>query len=100
MNTKISVEVVFATESKQQIIQLALPVNSTARYAVDETDLKSEFPEFNFDQAPLGIFGKKVPDNYLLSDQDRVEVYRPLVQSPQEARRQRVQSTKNHPTKK
>lgn len=88
--THISVEVVFAGESKQKIVHLKLPRQITARQAVNRTGLSAEFPEFDFASAPLGIFGTKVPDNYLLADQDRVEIYHPLQQTPQETRRQRV----------
>ncbi len=90
--TDISIEVAFATETRQKIIQLKLPINSTARQAVQISNLALEFPQFDFDSAPLGVFGRKVPDDYLLTDQDRVEIYRPLQQSPQDARRQRVKS--------
>ena len=88
--THISVEVVFAGESRQKIIHLRLPGQITARQAVNQANLCNDFPEFDFASAPLGIFGTKVPDNYLLADQDRVEIYRPLQQTPQETRRQRV----------
>ncbi len=86
----ISVEVVFAGESRQEIFHLELPGQVTARQAVNQTSLSTDFPEFDFSSAPLGIFGKKVPDNYLLADQDRVEIYRPLQQTPQESWRLRV----------
>ena len=86
----ISVEVVFAGESRQKVIHLKLPGQITARQAVNQTSLSTDFPEFDFASAPLGVFGTKVPDNYLLADQDRVEIYRPLQQTPQETRRQRV----------
>ena len=86
----ISVEIVFAGEFEQKIVQLELSGQVTARQAVNQTCLSTEFPEFDFASAPIGIFGTKVPDNYLLSDQDRVEIYRPLQQTPQETRRQRV----------
>ena len=40
--------------------------------------------------APLGIFGKRVKDDTVLRDGDRIEVYRPLVADPKDARRKRV----------
>jgi len=40
----------------------------------------------------VGIFGKIVPDNTILRAQDRIEIYRPLLIDPKEARRLRVQS--------
>ncbi len=87
---RISVEVVFAGESRQEIVHLELPGQVTARQAVNQTSLSTDYPEFDFSSAPLGVFGTKVPDNFLLADRDRVEIYRPLQQTPQESRRRRV----------
>ncbi|MFC2506885.1 MAG: RnfH family protein, partial [Kingella sp. (in: b-proteobacteria)] len=44
--------------------------------------------------APLGIFGKAVKDDYILRENDRIEIYRPLVADPKEARRKRVSNKK------
>ena len=90
---RISVEVAFASESKHKIVQLNLPINSTARQAVEQSCLSSDFPEFDFLSAPIGVFGSKVPDDYVLADNDRVEIYRPLTQSARDARRQRAKAT-------
>lgn len=38
----------------------------------------------------LGVWGKKVTSEYLVKQGDRVELYRPLVLAPQEARRLRA----------
>ena len=39
---------------------------------------------------PVGIFGKKKTPDTVLRDGDRVEIYRPLVADPMDARRRRV----------
>ena len=92
---QISVEVAFASESKHKIVQLNLPINSTARQAVELSSLSSDFPDFDFITAPIGVFGSKVPDDYVLADNDRVEIYRPLTQSARDARRQRAKAATN-----
>lgn len=92
---QICVEVAFASESKYKIIQLDLPLNSTARQAVEQSNLSSDFPDFDFESAPIGVFGSKVPDDYVLEDRDRVEIYRPLTQSARDARRQRAAATQS-----
>ena len=38
----------------------------------------------------MGVFGKKVADDYVLQAHDRVEVYRPLLIDPKENRRRRA----------
>ena len=93
--SRISVEVVFASELEYKIVQLNLPINSTARQAVEQSGLSSNFPDFEFTSAPIGVFGSKVPDDYVLADNDRVEIYRPLTQSARDARRQRAKAATN-----
>ena len=86
----IDVEVAFATLASQKVISLKVQTNTTAREAVDLSGIARFFPEYNFAKSPIGIFGKTVPDNHILNQHNRVEIYRPLHQSPVEARRERV----------
>lgn len=41
-----------------------------------------------------GVFGRRQPADYRLKPLDRVEIYRPLVVDPKEARRRRVAARK------
>ena len=95
INRKIYIEVAFASSTHQKIMEMEVPVNTTARKAVEESGLDRIFPDFDFGSAPIGVFGKAVPDDYLLADGNRVEVYRPLQQAPTDARRKRAESAKN-----
>lgn len=55
-------------------------------------------PLKNIEDLSLGIFAKRVEKSYILEDGDRLEVYSPLILTPAEARRLRVQIqiTKNN----
>ncbi len=88
-NPALEIEVAFATRSEQRIVPLKIPEYTTARRAIELSGLQEKFPDFDFQSAPIGVFGKTVPDDYVLANFDRVEVYRPLAQSPTEARRKR-----------
>ena len=46
------------------------------------------------DPAAVGVFGRKAPMDHVLRDGDRVEIYRPLIADPKEARRLRAQTDK------
>lgn len=87
---EITVEVVYGTADKQRCYTLVLPEPSSARQAVNATPILFDFPEAQPNNAPLGVFGKRVADDYPLRDGDRVEVYRPLLADPKEARRKRA----------
>ncbi|WP_275286679.1 RnfH family protein [Halomonas elongata] len=91
----VNVEVAFALPHRQRVISLILPAGSSARAAVREADLARYFPDVppeTFENAALGIFGKALrdPDQYVLQEGDRVEVYRPLRIDPKAARAARA----------
>jgi hypothetical protein len=54
--------------------------------------MQVHFPDVDLHSSPLGIFGKAVskPDERVLEDGERVEIYRPLVADPKEVRKQRA----------
>lgn len=94
VSATIAVEVAFALPERQRIVTLSVPARSSARQAVLLADLARDFPEQGeafFREAPLGIFGKTLHnDAQPLASGDRVEVYRPLLIDPKEARKQRA----------
>lgn len=85
----ITVEIAYGTAERQFLQTMQFSDGITARQAVRQSRLSEEFPEADLN-APLGIFGKTVPDDTVLRHRDRVEVYRPLLIDPKEARRRRV----------
>ena len=88
----VKMEIVYGTAQKQVLQRLDVAEGTTAREAVRLSDVVREFPEADIEAAPLGIFGKAVKDDTVLRALDRVEIYRPLLIDPKEARRLRVQS--------
>jgi putative ubiquitin-RnfH superfamily antitoxin RatB of RatAB toxin-antitoxin module len=83
----IAIEVVYATPARQQIVSLSVERTVTARDAALASGLDDFFPDIDLHHAPLGVFGKAVDDSQLLEAGDRVEIYRPLINEPREARR-------------
>ncbi|MDF2446466.1 MAG: protein YfjF [Moraxellaceae bacterium] len=88
----ITVEVVYGLPQEQALLQLAVPAGTTVREAARLSRLAERFPEIDIEHAPLGIFGKllKAPETQPLREGDRVEIYRPLLIDPKEARRLRA----------
>ena len=83
----MQVEVVFALPERQVLKAVELPEGSTVADAIRRSELAREFPEVDFDQLQAGIWGTPVERGRTLLDGDRVELYRPLVMDPREARR-------------
>ena len=86
----IRVEVAFALADRQFLEALELPTGTTAAQAVAASGLFEAFPEAEGLPAGLGVFSKPVKPDHVLSDGDRVEVYRALVVDPKESRRRRA----------
>ena len=85
----LDIEVVYGLSHQQKLYRLQCPKGTTARQAVQQSPLAQDFPDADLN-APVGIFGKVVADDTVLHQHDRVEVYRPLLADPKDARRKRV----------
>jgi len=90
----IGVEVCYARPDVQAVVALTVPAGTTALDAVKRSGLARRFPELEGAVNPLGVFGKRVADDYVLKDGDRVEILRPLTADPKEARRKRAAKAK------
>ncbi len=89
-NSKILVEVVYALPTQQFIEKVELPIGSTVIDAIISSSLSKKYPEITMPSANVGIFGKVCAADQVLNMADRVEIYRPLIHDPKEARRQRA----------
>lgn len=83
----IWIEVAYALPEQQRLIRLDVAPGTTARDAVLASGTGELFPDLDTESCPLGVFGKAVEDGYILSEGDRVEIYRPLRHDPREHRR-------------
>lgn len=87
---EISIEVAFATPDQQQVVRLSVPEGTTLAQAVERSGLAAMFGNFNLAELKKGVWNQVKPDDYQVQDGDRVEVYRPLIIDPKEARRRRA----------
>ena len=86
----IRVEVVYALREEQVLVALELEEGATVRQAIERSGLLQRFPEIDPVSPKVGIFGRVTADATALQDGDRVEIYRPLVVDPKDARRGRA----------
>lgn len=92
----ITVEVAYALPTEQKIIALQVEEGSSAFDAVARSRIAELYPQIDINQDPMGIFGKTIkdPKAQVLNPGDRVEIYRPLIADPKEARAQRAAKAK------
>lgn len=88
----IHVEVVYATPEKQKIATVTVEAGTTVRQAAQASGLDGDFDGLDLANAPLGIYGKAVkkPDEQVINDGERIEIYRPLIADPKAARIKRA----------
>ncbi|MDP2901766.1 MAG: RnfH family protein [Methylovulum sp.] len=86
----IDVEVAYAMPDEQAVIPVTVPGHATVESAICASGLLSSFPELDKTALDVGIFGSACKLEQPLKQGDRVEIYRPLVHDPKEARRQRA----------
>jgi putative ubiquitin-RnfH superfamily antitoxin RatB of RatAB toxin-antitoxin module len=88
--TQIRVQVCYALPELQWLRELNLPAGSTLQAAIDASGLLRERPEIDVSRMQVGIHGKLRPLDTVLRERDRVEIYRPLIADPKDARRRRA----------
>lgn len=89
-HSTVHVEVVYALPHRQVVVALEVPAGTTVREAAVLSDLDKQFPGLEIAASPLGVFGTVVEPDRPAADGDRIEIYRPLIADPKEARRRRA----------
>ena len=90
MPDEILVEIAYALPEEQVIISIKVPTIFNVQQAIEKSGIQKKFPSIDLSKNKVGIFGKKTTLDHLLSDKDRIEIYRPLILDPKEMRRKRA----------
>ncbi len=90
--TKIHISVVYALPEHQEVVRICCPQGTTIGQAIVQSKICDKYPQINVETDEVGVYGLKRSLDFNLSDNDRVEIYRPLWISPTEARRLRAKS--------
>ena len=85
---EIRVQVCYPSVPLPVLREVTLVEGSTLRDALRASGI--DVPGLDLANCPVGIFGKKKLPETILREGDRVEVYRPLMADPKDARRRRV----------
>ncbi|MGH8222969.1 MAG: RnfH family protein [Woeseiaceae bacterium] len=85
--TDIAVEIAFGTRDRQELLELTVPAGTTVTDALSRSHIAELFPGEQIDRLAVGIWGRPVAGTTRLKEGDRIEIYRPLVMDPREARR-------------
>ena len=86
----LTIEVAYVGPQGQWLVELKLAEGSTAAQAIAASGLQQTVPGLAVDDEHVGIHSRRATLATVLADGDRVEIYRPLLLDPKEARRRRA----------
>ncbi len=89
-NQTIEVEVMYAVLEKVWQFPMRLPVNSTVADALAVAKQDPNWPDIEIKPELLAVYGQTATLQTKLHEFDRVEILRPLLIDPMDARRGRV----------
>jgi putative ubiquitin-RnfH superfamily antitoxin RatB of RatAB toxin-antitoxin module len=89
MAERIRVSVVYAGPQRQIVREIEVAVDASVDDAIRASGILADLPD-GFTAAGIGVFGSHVARDARLRDGDRIELYRPLLIDPKEARRRRA----------
>ena len=93
MHDTLQIKVIYCPADKAPLTrQIQVKKGCTAGQAIQQFLLLTKLGEHLEKDLRIGIFGKQCQPDTALHDLDRVEIYRPLLLSPTEARRLRAQT--------
>lgn len=82
----LHIEIAYALPERQVIIPMTVPIGTTIAIAITHSELQQHCPDINLSEAKTGIYGRLRPLDHVLAEGDRVEIYRPLLIDPKQAR--------------
>lgn len=89
MATTINIEVCYASEARQLLISLQVTPGTTVIRSIMLSGILDNFPEVELTNN-VGIFSKKVALDRVVKEGERIEIYRPLIRSPNQSRLDRA----------
>lgn len=92
----LHIEIAYAQEQNVHVIPVEVADGTTIEQAIKHSGLLDICPEIDLFKNKVGIFSRIRELDSLVRDGDRVEIYRPLVADPKEARRQRAEQQRNN----
>ena len=84
------VEVAYALEKKQTLLELEVSEGTTLKQAVELSGIIDIYPQIDLTKDKTGIFGKIAKLDAILREKDRIEIYRPLIADPKQVRKERA----------
>lgn len=86
----IEIELVYAFPHEQRVEALRIVAGTTVGQAIEQSGVLRRHPGLAAGPLVTGVFGRRVAATRVLREFDRIEIYRPLIADPKQARRVRA----------
>lgn len=90
----LAIEVVYAAPGVERSYSLQLVPGATVDDAIQASGVLRDCAEIDLARNAVGVWGRVRSRATPLNDGDRVEIYRPLIADPKDARRRRAAATR------
>jgi uncharacterized protein len=97
-DSAIDVEVVYAEPGRAVVKTFRLISPATIGDFLRMAAVDPDFAGIDIANSAVGVFGKLATIDQVLTDRDRVEIYRPLAADPKSARRARAREARKKST--
>ena len=78
----MKIGIAYATPKRQVWFDIELPEGATIQDAINRSGILKQFPDINLETQKVGIYSKVSKLDAVLTDGDRVEIYRPITCDP------------------
>ncbi|MFP3014598.1 MAG: RnfH family protein [Arsenophonus sp.] len=95
--TKINIEIIYALPNMKFLFNIMIEKGFNVEEAIVESGILLICNDIDLTKNKVGIYSRPVKLSDILSDGDRVEIYRPLFSDPKEMRRKRAENAKQKP---
>jgi putative ubiquitin-RnfH superfamily antitoxin RatB of RatAB toxin-antitoxin module len=97
----VKIEVAYAASTGEQVVvSFDILAGSTVEHAIRVSGILDRFPHIDLRADTVGIFGQRASLEDTVFNGDRIEIYRPLVVDPKQARRRRAGQTRKRKDKR
>lgn len=78
----MKIGIAYALPQRQAWFDIEVPDGATVQDAINRSGILKQFPEIDLAKNKIGIYGKASKLDAVLTDGDRVEIYRPIICDP------------------
>jgi uncharacterized protein len=94
MSNMIRVEVVYGLPDRQSLLEVSVEMDTNVEAAISASGILQIYPDIDLQVNKVGIWNRTVKLTESLKDNDRIEIYRPLIADPKEVRKRRAEKAK------